>query len=75
MEYTWSSKSASLSWAAFTVLGAGLVRASGALEVTTAASALALPWVAVAALVEVLYYVLHLLAMLESLGGGIATGP
>jgi drug/metabolite transporter (DMT)-like permease len=44
--------SASLSWAAFTVLGAGLVRAGGALEVTTAASALALPWVAAAALVE-----------------------
>jgi drug/metabolite transporter (DMT)-like permease len=48
---------ASLSWAAFTVLGAGLVRASGALEVTTAASALALPWVAVAALVEVVLHV------------------
>jgi drug/metabolite transporter (DMT)-like permease len=48
---------ASLSWATFTVLGAGLVRARGALEVTTGASAWALPFVGAAALVEA---ILHL---------------
>lgn len=44
--------SASLFWALFTVLGAGLVRARGALEVTTAASIWALPPIAAAAVIE-----------------------
>ena len=43
---------ASATWAAFTVVGAPLVRARGALAVTTAASAWALPLVAAAAVVE-----------------------
>jgi drug/metabolite transporter (DMT)-like permease len=43
---------ASLSWAAFTVFGASLVRERGALEVTMAASTWALPLIATAAAVE-----------------------
>lgn len=43
---------ASLAWAAFTVLGAPLVRERGALEVTAAAGVWALPPMAVAAAVE-----------------------
>ena len=43
---------ASLAWAGFTVAGAGLVRARGALEVTTAAAAWALPAMLVASAVE-----------------------
>ncbi len=43
---------ASLTWAAFTVLGAPLVRERGALEVTTAASAWGLPLILAAAAVE-----------------------
>lgn len=45
---------ASLSWAAFTVLGAPLVRQRGALEVTAAASIIGLPPIAIASAVEVL---------------------
>lgn len=43
---------ASLAWAAFTVVGTPLVRARGALSVTTAAGAWALPLMLVAAAVE-----------------------
>src|SRR5579871_1904869 len=43
---------ASLSWAAFTVVGTPLVRTRGALAVTAAGAAWALPLIAVAALVE-----------------------
>jgi drug/metabolite transporter (DMT)-like permease len=43
---------ASLTWAAYTVLGGGLVRERGALAVTTASAAWAIPFVLVATAVE-----------------------